>query len=118
MLGSIRLTRAQKGAFHLAVEGQIPIIPVVCENYSNIYNARAQRFAAGELIIRVLPPISTDGLTSASEDIGKLSDRARDAMLDALGELASRKNSASASTIVERDGQKALGASRVGLRWR
>jgi len=102
----------KKGAFHLAVEGQIPIVPVVCENYSNIYNARARRFAAGEMIIRVLPPISTKGLTSASEDIAKLSDSARDAMLDALGELASRKNSASASTIVERDGQKALEMSK------
>ena len=82
----------------------------MCENYSNIYNARSRRFASGELIIRVLPPIPTAGRSSASEDIAKLSDQARDAMLDALGELAARTGSASASTIVERDGQKALGA--------
>lgn len=42
----------KKGAFHMAVQGQVPIIPTVAENYSYILNVKAKRFNAGKARIR------------------------------------------------------------------
>ena len=42
----------KKGAFHLAVQGQFPIVPIVMENYYDLYANKAKRFEAGELVIR------------------------------------------------------------------
>ena len=41
----------KKGAFHLAVQAQIPIIPVVCENYYHLFD-RSTRMDNGELTIK------------------------------------------------------------------
>jgi len=101
----------KKGAFHLAVEGQVPIIPMVCENYYNLYSSAEKRFTSGEIAIKVLPPISTEGLTSSPEDIAALSLKTRNAMLDALEELANRPGSASGSREVERDPMASVAAA-------
>lgn len=42
----------KKGAFHMAVQAQVPIIPTVAENYSYILNVKAKRFNAGKARIR------------------------------------------------------------------
>ena len=42
----------KKGAFHMAVQGQVPIIPTVTENYSYILNVKKKRFNAGKARIR------------------------------------------------------------------
>lgn len=42
----------KKGAFHMAVQGQVPIIPAVAENYSYILDVKAKRFNAGKARIR------------------------------------------------------------------
>ncbi|GAA6006813.1 hypothetical protein JCM10207_009104 [Rhodosporidiobolus poonsookiae] len=77
----------KKGAFHLAVQAQVPIVPIVCENYAGVYHAKAKRFNGGEIVIRVLPPIPTAGTTSSSEDIAALTDKTRTAMLSAIEDL-------------------------------
>ncbi|KAG8920341.1 1-acylglycerol-3-phosphate O-acyltransferase [Tulasnella sp. 419] len=74
----------KKGAFHLAVQSGVPIVPVVCENYWRIYHSGV--FESGTLRIRVLPPIATVGLTS--DDVSGLAQRTRDAMLQALREIS------------------------------
>ncbi|KAK0569632.1 1-acylglycerol-3-phosphate O-acyltransferase [Tilletia horrida] len=71
----------KKGAFHLAIQAQVPIVPVVCENYYRIFDSKS-RFDSGTIRIKVLPPIETTGLTS--EDAGKLSDKVREQMLATL----------------------------------
>lgn len=38
----------KKGAFHLAVQAQVPIVAVVCENYHRIFDGRT-RFDGGVL---------------------------------------------------------------------
>ncbi|SCZ88819.1 BZ3500_MvSof-1268-A1-R1_Chr2-1g04657 [Microbotryum saponariae] len=81
----------KKGPFHLAVAAQLPIVPVVCENYAAVYSARRKRFDGGELVIRVLPPISTEGITSSSEDINALVEKTRNAMLEAIEDLGRRR---------------------------
>ncbi|KWU41936.1 acyltransferase-domain-containing protein, partial [Rhodotorula sp. JG-1b] len=77
----------KKGAFHLAVQAQLPIVPIVCENYAHVYHAKSKRFDGGEIVVRVLPPISTEGLTSSHDDIQALTDKTRNAMLEAIEDL-------------------------------
>ncbi|GAA6060109.1 hypothetical protein JCM10212_003517 [Sporobolomyces blumeae] len=81
----------KKGAFHLAVQAQLPIVPIVCENYSGVYSSKHKRFDGGEIVVRVLPPISTEGVTSSSEDIAALTEKTRNAMLDAIVDLGRKR---------------------------
>ena len=52
----------KKGAFHLAREGKIPIVPVVVSNTSSIFCPKRKIFNRGKIIIKVLDPISTADL--------------------------------------------------------
>ncbi|KAM0791211.1 hypothetical protein ACM66B_005692 [Microbotryomycetes sp. NB124-2] len=81
----------KKGAFHLAIAAQLPIVPIVCENYSHVYSSKRKRFNSGEVVIRILPPISTVGITSSSEDVNSLVEKTRLAMLEALEDLGRRR---------------------------
>ncbi|PWY93259.1 1-acyl-sn-glycerol-3-phosphate acyltransferase [Aspergillus sclerotioniger CBS 115572] len=78
----------KKGAFHLAVKAGVPIVPVVTENYSHVLSPRNLRFEAGTIKIKVLPPISTEGLTSA--DVDALTKSTRESMLKTLLELSEK----------------------------
>ncbi|BGP16214.1 hypothetical protein JCM10213_007071 [Rhodosporidiobolus nylandii] len=89
----------KKGAFHLAVQAQVPIVPIVCENYAHAYSSRKGRFEGGEVVIRVLPPIPTTGITSSSADIAALTDKTRDAMLEAIEELGRERQAALGKAI-------------------
>lgn len=82
----------KKGAFHLAVQAGVPIIPVVCENYYRLYHKGC--FESGRIKIKVLPPIPTVGLTAA--DVTELSIRVRAQMLDALRGLSGEEVAISA----------------------
>ncbi|KAJ3183247.1 1-acylglycerol-3-phosphate O-acyltransferase [Gaertneriomyces sp. JEL0708] len=72
----------KKGAFHLAVQGQIPIVPIVFSTYYPCYHQKKWVFEPGEITIKVLPPIPTVGLKT--EDVDALLERTRDAMVEAL----------------------------------
>ncbi|KAJ4479047.1 hypothetical protein J3R30DRAFT_2709636 [Lentinula aciculospora] len=74
----------KKGAFHLAVQSSIPIVPIVTENYWRVY--RQGFFGSGIVKIRVLPPIPTEDLTP--NDVPELVERVRDQMLDALSDIS------------------------------
>ncbi|PSR94218.1 hypothetical protein BD289DRAFT_336279, partial [Coniella lustricola] len=69
----------KKGAFHLAVQAQVPIVPVVAANYSNILHPKDYVFTSGKIPCKVLDPIPTTGLTSA--DVDELCTRTRELML-------------------------------------
>lgn len=75
----------KKGAFHLAVQAQVDVVPVVCANYWGVLGAAEGRFRAGEIPVRVLEPVSTRGM--GVEDVEALTGRVRDMMLVALEEL-------------------------------
>ncbi|KAH7105590.1 1-acylglycerol-3-phosphate O [Auriculariales sp. MPI-PUGE-AT-0066] len=95
----------KKGAFHLAIESGLPIIPVVCENYWRLY--RKSVFESGTLKVRVLPPIQTAGLTT--DDATALSERTRDIMLQALKDISrSPPASAKSQEAVKERTQKPL----------
>ncbi|KAL6096664.1 agpat2 [Pungitius sinensis] len=72
----------KKGAFHLAVQAQVPIIPVVFSSYSNFYLRKEKLFNSGTVRLRILPKIETKGMTS--DDISSLCDKSFDLMRDAF----------------------------------
>ncbi|KAI0751090.1 1-acylglycerol-3-phosphate O [Daedaleopsis nitida] len=74
----------KKGAFHTAIQAQVPIVPVVCENYWRLY--RNGVFDSGTLKVKVLPPIPTTGLTTA--DVAALAVRVHDLMVETLREIS------------------------------
>lgn len=42
----------KKGAFHLAVQGQVPIVPVVVANYAHILSVKKLRFKSGSIPVK------------------------------------------------------------------
>ncbi|KAH8726527.1 hypothetical protein GQ44DRAFT_613756 [Phaeosphaeriaceae sp. PMI808] len=76
----------KKGAFHLAVQAQVPIVPVVCANYDNVLNVKKRRFRPGVVDVTILPPISTKGCTA--EHVDALVEKTRNVMLDELIRLS------------------------------
>ncbi|XP_054270188.1 1-acyl-sn-glycerol-3-phosphate acyltransferase alpha-like [Macrosteles quadrilineatus] len=58
----------KKGAFRMAIQGQIPITPIVLSPYYFI-NSEKRMFHRGKIIMSTLPPISTKGKTMADLDM-------------------------------------------------
>ncbi|KAI8337669.1 hypothetical protein BC941DRAFT_461220 [Chlamydoabsidia padenii] len=78
----------KKGAFYMAVQARVPIIPIVIANYQNVYNSEARHFTTGDVRIKVLPPISTDDILEDSASIDILSNNVRNQMLATLREIS------------------------------
>ncbi|XP_050161975.1 LOW QUALITY PROTEIN: 1-acyl-sn-glycerol-3-phosphate acyltransferase alpha [Myiozetetes cayanensis] len=76
----------KRGAFHLAVQAQVPVVPIVISSYQHFYSKRERRFTAGRCVIEVLPPLPTQGLGAA--DVPALTERVRAAMLRAFDALS------------------------------
>ncbi|XP_064329909.1 1-acyl-sn-glycerol-3-phosphate acyltransferase alpha [Phalacrocorax carbo] len=76
----------KRGAFHLAVQAQVPVVPIVISSYQHFYSKRERRFTAGQCVIQVLPPLPTRGLGPA--DVPALTERVRAAMLEAFEALS------------------------------
>ncbi|KAJ1552965.1 1-acylglycerol-3-phosphate O-acyltransferase [Cladochytrium tenue] len=76
----------KKGAFHLAVQGQMPIIPIVAASYNDAYCLREGLFESGELKVKVLPPIPTKGL--GLDDVNDLLEKTQDLMQTTLAEIS------------------------------
>lgn len=68
----------RKGAFHLAVAAQVPIVPVVLSTYRRFYDKKKKIFEPGRVIIQCLPPISTVGLSP--DDVTDFTDEVRSKM--------------------------------------
>lgn len=73
-----QLHQFKKGAFHVAISAQVPILPVVFSSYSTFLNDELRVLESGEVIIEALPEIPTKGLTLA--DVGKVMDHTRSLM--------------------------------------
>ncbi|CAO3595969.1 unnamed protein product [Absidia cylindrospora] len=78
----------KKGAFYMAVQARVPIVPVVIANYQNVYNSKAKHFTTGNVKIKALPPVSTEDVLEDSASIDQLSNKIRDQMLDTLREIS------------------------------
>ena len=61
----------KKGAFHLAVQAGVDIVPVVAENYSSVLNIRARRFEKGTIRVKGECEVSESAPQGRSELTGK-----------------------------------------------
>lgn len=83
-----RLQPFKKGVFHLAVEAQVPIVPIRLLGSERIAPRGTMRLGAGNVDVVVCPPIPTKGTTV--EDIPRLMEAVRMAMLEAEREYGPR----------------------------
>jgi len=75
------------GAFRLAIDAGVPILPLVVHGTSTALRKHDWRFGRSTAVVRVLEPIETAGLTPA--DVPALKDRVRTLIVDTRAELAS-----------------------------
>ncbi|XP_061164393.1 1-acyl-sn-glycerol-3-phosphate acyltransferase alpha-like [Saccostrea echinata] len=77
----------KKGAFHIAVQSQVPIVPVVFSSYKSIYSKEKKIFKSGKITITCLPPVSTAGRTK--DDIPELMNSIRNSMVETYNRTSS-----------------------------
>lgn len=82
------LQRFKDGAFHLAIEAGVPILPLAIEGTRACRPKGSRWFGVASARVRVLPAISTSGCTAA--DLPRLREDTRAAIRDALVELRQR----------------------------
>jgi 1-acyl-sn-glycerol-3-phosphate acyltransferase len=82
------LQRFKDGAFQLAIEAGVPILPLAIEGTRACRRKGSLWFSVAAARVRVLPPISTVGYTVA--DLPRLREDTRAAIRDALVELRQR----------------------------
>lgn len=58
----------KKGAFHVAIDAQIPILPVVFSSYQTFLDDKNKHLNSGHIIVTTLPPIPTAGLSKMDLD--------------------------------------------------
>lgn len=84
-----RLGPFKKGAFHIAIQAGVPIVPVVIRNAGEIMWRGAQTMRGGTVQVAVLPPVDTSSWVP--EDVGKYADQVRDQFLDTLAAWPERR---------------------------
>ena len=63
-----RLLPFKKGAFHLAMQAGVPMVPVVIRNAGEIMPAHSMILTPGTVQVRVLEPVPTDNWTAKNLD--------------------------------------------------
>ncbi|HET9769382.1 MAG TPA: HAD-IB family hydrolase, partial [Acidimicrobiia bacterium] len=76
------LGRFKKGAFHIAVQAGVPVVPVVIRNAGEIMWRASLVARPGTVDVAVLPPVPTEGL--GPDDVDDLADRVRDQFVATL----------------------------------
>lgn len=73
----------KKGPFITAIKAQVPIVPIAISSY--ISHLDLTKWHSGKILIEILPPIETKGLTA--EDSTSIKDRAYEMIVEAVGRL-------------------------------
>ncbi|KAM0715006.1 hypothetical protein Q7P37_009471 [Cladosporium fusiforme] len=97
----------KKGAFHLAVQAQVPILPIVVANYSNVLDVKRKLFRPGTIPVRVVAPIQTKGKTK--EDVDALVEQTRNVMLSELKAITVKARD---SGVALKEGEKVNGTAK------
>jgi 1-acyl-sn-glycerol-3-phosphate acyltransferase len=77
------------GAFRLAIDAGVPILPLAVVGTRDALIKHDWRFGYSRAEVRVLEPIATDGLTA--DDTAELRDRTRSAIADALDAIRAER---------------------------
>jgi 1-acyl-sn-glycerol-3-phosphate acyltransferase len=83
------------GAFRIAIEAQVPIVPIVFSSYKPIYKVDKANniyyWRRGCVTIKCLDPIETTGMT-LEHDLDRLTEITRKRMLDAYLAIETHPN--------------------------
>lgn len=80
------------GAFRLAIDAGVPILPLAVIGTRDALVKKDWRFGRSKAEVRVLDPIATDGL--GKDDVPALRDRTRDTIAAALAAMRSERGAA------------------------
>jgi len=76
----------KKGAFHLAIAAQVPIVCLVTSSYSNFYCKKEKKWIPhGQIRSRVLPPFQTKGMSG--DQVNQLTKHLQDTMQKEFDDL-------------------------------
>jgi 1-acyl-sn-glycerol-3-phosphate acyltransferase len=78
-----RLGAFKKGAFHVAMQAGVPIVPIVIRNAGEVMSRDAKTMRPGTIDIVVRPPIAADGWTV--DELDERVAEVRQVFLDTLG---------------------------------
>lgn len=81
----------KKGAFHIAIDAQVSIVPVVISSLKPLHDKEKRRFESGLITITCLPPVSTRGLSK--NDIPELMESVRSSMIETFNYTSVERNS-------------------------
>ena len=85
------LQEFKDGAFRLAVQAGVPILPLAVVGTRDALVKHDWRFGVSRAEVRILDPIETTGYTK--HDVGALRDRTRDAIAEALEQMRAERRS-------------------------
>ncbi len=83
--GGGQLLAFKKGAFHVALDIKVPILPIVISEYEFLGPSRHDQLPGGDITIKILPPIDTEKFSK--DGIDELIKEARDSMIEALQKM-------------------------------
>lgn len=75
----------KKGAFYAAIHAKLPITPIVFSSFSFL-DKEHKIFSKGNVIITILPEISTEGMKT--EDVDSLIEKTRNKMIEIFQETS------------------------------
>ncbi|XP_065192006.1 1-acyl-sn-glycerol-3-phosphate acyltransferase alpha-like [Sycon ciliatum] len=75
----------KKGAFFMAIENQVPVVPIVFSSMSDFYSRTEMRWDSGKIRVKALPPVPTTGMSK--DDMEDLMKSVSSQMLDTLEQL-------------------------------
>jgi len=73
----------KKGAFHIAMQAEVPVVPIVLRNVGELMWRGAQTLRPGTIEACVLPPIDTGAWRAST--VGEHADAVRDMFVETLG---------------------------------
>lgn len=72
----------KKGPFHMAIAAQVPVVALISSSVPRVLNWKEKKMPGGKLVVKVLPPVFTTGMTE--KDVPALTENVRNLMQEAF----------------------------------